>query len=96
MSKEEILVLLEEFFGEIRPHINGHITAMNKFSKAMNGIKDIPDAKEVAIGFAEFLHPDENGNHWQMYDGHDRWINLKTDEVLETKQLYQQYLNQRS
>lgn len=57
------------------------------------GAKDKEEfAKEVAIGFAEWLHPDEDGNHWQMYDGHDRWINIKTNEVLETKQLYQQYL----
>jgi len=51
-------------------------------------------AKQQAIAFAEFLHPDEDGNHWQMYDGYDRWINLKTNEVLSTSQLYNLFINQ--
>lgn len=83
MSKEDIL----------RENFNYGFTGMEETAifKSMEEY-----AEERSIGFAEWLHPDENGNHWQMYDGHDRWINLKTDEVLETKQLYQQYLNQRS
>lgn len=47
-------------------------------------------AKEVAIGFLEWAISEG----WQHYDGHDRWINLENGRtVLETKQLYQQYLN---
>lgn len=45
-------------------------------------------AKQQAIKFAEFLHPTEDHN-WQMYDGHDRWINLRNNEVKTTEQLFQ-------
>lgn len=49
-------------------------------------------AKQESIAFAEFLHPDSDGNNWVMYDAHDSWINLKDDEVKSTEELYNLYL----
>lgn len=49
-------------------------------------------AQPLAIGFAEWLHPDSDGNHWQMYDGRNRWVNLKNSEVKTTKQLFDLYI----
>lgn len=39
VGKEEISKLLEEFYIEIRPHINGHKSAINKFFAALDSIK---------------------------------------------------------
>lgn len=47
-----------------------------------------------AIEFAEFLHPDSDGNHWVMYERAECWINPKTDEAKSSDELYKLFIQQ--
>ena len=51
-------------------------------------------AKEVAIKFREWQDENTEGKIWENYDGHDRWYNGHTREVIETFELFNRFLKQ--
>jgi len=67
--------LLKDFFNEVRPHINGHITAMNKFHEAI-AILESPIPQPLQ---GDAVDPDFTlwvvVNKWQYSENDHKWFN---------------------
>lgn len=66
----------------------------DKYEAALKSMEEYASikAREVAISFKEWQDSNLEDKRWEMYDGHDRWINPNTRQVISTAELFELFL----